>query len=197
MNPRRHKGSAPGHTKPARFGRWRSARTFALLAVGATVAGCTAPMSDAPTSGGGADAAPVSANGYVRLERGAHPLARPEFDLGPLDPNRRLTNLSGRFWFVLRRHFQRFPSTHAAKYDCTDFAICSESSKPWGPYGGSTKAPLAPSRDSSPDGRAPRFVPRQASHRAKAAWGGRISIVVFLILGIVARGMAGGARFRL
>jgi hypothetical protein len=93
MNPRRHKGLPPGHAKLARFGRWRSARAVAILAVGATVAGCTAPMSDAPTSAGGADAAPVSANGYVRLERGAHPLARPEFDLGPLDPNRRLTNL--------------------------------------------------------------------------------------------------------
>ena len=27
-----------------------------------------------------------SAPAYVRLERGAHPLARPEFDVGPLDP---------------------------------------------------------------------------------------------------------------
>jgi hypothetical protein len=33
-------------------------------------------------------------HGYVRIERGVHPLARPEFDLGPLDPDRRLTNLS-------------------------------------------------------------------------------------------------------
>jgi subtilase family serine protease len=36
----------------------------------------------------------ASPSGFVRLERGKHPLARPEFDIGPLDPGKRIANLS-------------------------------------------------------------------------------------------------------
>ena len=36
----------------------------------------------------------ATTNGYVALARGVHPLARPEFDLGRLDPNKRIENLS-------------------------------------------------------------------------------------------------------
>ena len=38
--------------------------------------------------------APSAASGYVTLTRGAHPLARPEYDVGRLDPTRVLHNLS-------------------------------------------------------------------------------------------------------
>ena len=36
----------------------------------------------------GTGATPVVAPTHVVLARGAHPLARPEFDVGPLDPNK-------------------------------------------------------------------------------------------------------------
>ena len=51
------------------------------LAIFASIPGCSPRATDAPTS-------------TIRLERDAHPLARPELDRGRLDPAKRLANLS-------------------------------------------------------------------------------------------------------
>jgi hypothetical protein len=60
---------------------------LAALSVGSWVAARDARGSQTA-------AATASPSGFLRLERGAHPLARPEFDVGPLDPGKRIANLS-------------------------------------------------------------------------------------------------------
>jgi pro-kumamolisin-like protein len=67
---------------------------IALVGVAGPLVGCTTPTSGPSTSPGGTSTPAATMAGYVRLERGAHPLARPEFDIGPLDPDRRITNLA-------------------------------------------------------------------------------------------------------
>jgi subtilase family serine protease len=77
-----------------------SPRVQALAILGVTVLllGCNtqasgpSTMTTANGSANGSAAAP--GDGSLRLVRGAHPFARPEFDIGPLDPERRLTNLA-------------------------------------------------------------------------------------------------------
>ena len=78
----------------ARLGRCAWVRALAMVAGAIPLIGCTTPASGPSTGDGDTRAAALPMDGYVRLERGAHPLARPGFDLGPLDPNRRIANLS-------------------------------------------------------------------------------------------------------
>ena len=84
----------PGGSAAARLGRCAWVRALALVAGTAPLIGCRTPASGPSTGDGDTRAAALPMDGYVRLERGAHPLARPAFDLGPLDPNRRIANLS-------------------------------------------------------------------------------------------------------
>jgi hypothetical protein len=56
------------------------------MAIGAKHQGPAPVVAQAP--------APVSKTGFVALERGTHPLARPEFDIGRLDPQKHISNLS-------------------------------------------------------------------------------------------------------
>ena len=60
-----------------------------VVSVAMTTGACEAPSSDAPSSPGA-----ISPARPVRLARGAHPLARPELDVGALDPGKRLENLA-------------------------------------------------------------------------------------------------------
>jgi len=76
-------------------------RSFAALATAVAVAGCTGSTSDdappATPAPSVAPAAPVLIRphpGTVRLPRAEHPLARPEFELGRLAPERHIANLS-------------------------------------------------------------------------------------------------------
>ena len=77
-------------------GYWRYGRIGVIVAIAAGVAPLACGTSDrsgapAPAPAG---ATPSPQTGTVPLTRHAHPLARPEFDRGPLDPGRRLSNLS-------------------------------------------------------------------------------------------------------
>ena len=89
----RHLGSLRGAVRAVRY-----VLLAGLVAGigGATAVGCgdnKVPVS--ATSEGGVEApAPGSSGVSVLLEHGAHPLARAEFDVGPLDPARRIENLS-------------------------------------------------------------------------------------------------------
>ncbi|MGD0678619.1 MAG: protease pro-enzyme activation domain-containing protein [Polyangiaceae bacterium] len=78
----------------ARGGRHPLVGALAILGAAALGVACHASQSDPPTSAVASGAASASSAGYVRLTRGAHPLARPEFDVGPLDPDRRIANLA-------------------------------------------------------------------------------------------------------
>ena len=60
-----------------------------VLTAASTTGGCEAPSAD--VSGVASSTRPAAA---VRLARAAHPLARPELDVGPLDPGKRLENLA-------------------------------------------------------------------------------------------------------
>src|SRR5580693_3489355 len=66
--------------------------SWAIFAI-ALFAACTAGRTDNPPASG-SSAPPVGATGYVTLERAAHPLARPEDDVGPLDGAKVLHNMS-------------------------------------------------------------------------------------------------------
>src|SRR5580698_11545251 len=99
MRDRRSSASRTWGAGAFRLARYAFARVFAtvlIAALAAAIAGCNTRMSEpgSSASSGGTGAAVTPTHGYVRIERGVHPLARPEFDLGPLDPDRRLTNLS-------------------------------------------------------------------------------------------------------
>jgi MYXO-CTERM domain-containing protein len=91
---RRSDGSKP------RTRNTRRAAAIVLLAIGAA---CTTtppgPSSSASSTSSEAGTAPseggsTSASGTTILSRGAHPLARPDLELGRLDPNKRIENLS-------------------------------------------------------------------------------------------------------
>ena len=80
----------------------RGAPLVALFAL-AVAAACSSSGTQTPSSSTGSASGPTSAPptaapsapaGYVTIARGAHPLARPEFDTGRLDPTRVLHNLS-------------------------------------------------------------------------------------------------------
>jgi Pro-kumamolisin, activation domain len=85
-------GSRPG--KPV-----RRAAALVLLMVGAACTTSPNPSSTSssslPEGGAGSpgDGGP-SQPAYTMLTRGAHPLAQPQFELGPLDPSKRIENLS-------------------------------------------------------------------------------------------------------
>jgi MYXO-CTERM domain-containing protein len=64
----------------------------AVAALGALALGASKPKPSSPA--GAAPSVGTATAGYVQLARGAHPLARPENDLGRLDPTKRLPNLS-------------------------------------------------------------------------------------------------------
>jgi MYXO-CTERM domain-containing protein len=76
-----------------RIGRRGALAASVSLAMFTQASGC-GTQAPAGSSTGAKPAAVTSNTAYVRLERGAHPLARPEYDQGPLDPNRRISNLS-------------------------------------------------------------------------------------------------------
>jgi MYXO-CTERM domain-containing protein len=65
----------------------------ALAAAVSTVGGCSTTVSSPASSDAGV-APSTAAPPTVQLTHGAHPLARPEFDIGPLDPAKRIENLS-------------------------------------------------------------------------------------------------------
>ena len=80
-----------GWGRPARY----AASAAIALLVGSTMVGGCGTEAPAPTATSEAGMEPASsAPAYVRLDRGAHPLARPEVDVGPLDPGKRIDNLS-------------------------------------------------------------------------------------------------------
>jgi hypothetical protein len=76
----------------ARSGRLAALTTLTTAAMVTSTTACgtstTAPpgQSSAPSA--------VQADAYVPLARGAHPLARPELDRGPLDPDKVISNLA-------------------------------------------------------------------------------------------------------
>ena len=76
--------------------RYGTIATLASLGVGASLYGCGSQStgSSSPESTTATTQEAVKKPAFVKLERSAHPLARPENDLGPLDPNKRLSNLS-------------------------------------------------------------------------------------------------------
>ena len=74
---------------------------FASLAVGATTGGCgsrepdnSPPAPAGRSATGGLATSGMTSGAYARIERGAHPLAKAEADVGALDPARRLENLA-------------------------------------------------------------------------------------------------------
>ena len=70
---------------------------LAALATGGVVGGCSSSKSaGASAAGGSTGASPAHQEtpGFVRLSRNIHPLARPEYDVGPLDPSKRIEGLS-------------------------------------------------------------------------------------------------------
>ncbi|MGO8996597.1 MAG: protease pro-enzyme activation domain-containing protein, partial [Polyangiaceae bacterium] len=80
----------------------RGAPLVALFAL-AVAAACSSSGTQTPSSSTGSASGPTSAPptaapsapaGYVTIARGAHPLAKPQFDTGRLDPTRVLHNLS-------------------------------------------------------------------------------------------------------
>jgi hypothetical protein len=79
-----------------RLGRRGAFAGVVALAAGATASGCGTSGSAPPTAieAGVETPAASATDAYVRIERGAHPLARPDLDIGPLDPTRRIENLS-------------------------------------------------------------------------------------------------------
>jgi subtilase family serine protease len=80
-----------GWVRPARYA---ASATIALL-VGSTMVGGCGTGAPTPTATSEAGMGPASsAPAYVRIDRGAHPLARPEVDVGPLDPGMRIDHLS-------------------------------------------------------------------------------------------------------
>ena len=78
----------------ARTGWYGALGALAALGVLAQASGC----GTRPSAGSGESAvakpATTTGSGYVPIARGAHPLARSEYDVGPLDPNKRIANLS-------------------------------------------------------------------------------------------------------
>ena len=74
-------------------GRW-VARSARLLALAATAIAAACSSGDEGGSGKVGGAQPPASAPYVTLTRDAHPLARPEFDVGPLDPAKVLHNMS-------------------------------------------------------------------------------------------------------
>ena len=64
------------------------------LVLAAAIGGCGPSKSDTPSAPPPPAPVVTQTPNHVRLDRGAHPLARPEYDVGPLDPARRLGNLA-------------------------------------------------------------------------------------------------------
>src|SRR5262245_19953742 len=85
------KGASPDGRPRAQKRAGRGA--FVAVAAVALVAACSTGRSDGPPASG-SPADPAAAPGYVTLERGAHPLARPELDAGRLDGAKVLHNMS-------------------------------------------------------------------------------------------------------
>src|SRR5262249_12426412 len=79
-----------------RVARLGSFAVVAALVAGALVGGCGTKASVAPTASEAGSETPGSSASTepVRIARGAHPLARPDLDVGPVDPARRIQNLS-------------------------------------------------------------------------------------------------------
>jgi subtilase family serine protease len=81
------------------MGRYALIGGLVACAIGAPVAGCgtnggSAAKSTASGNGSTQSPSKVLPNGAVRIERNAHPIARPELDLGPVDPSTRMSQLS-------------------------------------------------------------------------------------------------------
>ena len=66
---------------------------LAAIACGASGAGCSAKGGDVGATSNAASSGATSP-AFVTLPRTLHPLARPDLDRGPLDPDKRLANLS-------------------------------------------------------------------------------------------------------
>jgi len=76
-----------------RLGGYGALAAFAAIVGVAQLEGCgTEP--GASTSEATPQAEPVATPAFVTLDRNVHPLARPEHDIGPLDPATQLSNLS-------------------------------------------------------------------------------------------------------
>ena len=78
-----------------RVGGYAALAALGAFSVGGVLDGCSAR---APTSNPNETGMPATGTkatgGFVRLERGAHPLALAKYDLGPLNPTKRIENLS-------------------------------------------------------------------------------------------------------
>ena len=75
--------------------KYSTLAAVAALAAGAAGGGCSSKTPSAsPSNPDGTGAATSIAPGVVKLERGAHSLALSKYDVGPLDPNKRIENLS-------------------------------------------------------------------------------------------------------
>jgi hypothetical protein len=81
-----------------RVGEKLRLRTFALALVVVAVACATPPSASPPGAADGGAATVEGGSGgapsYTVLPRSAHPLARPDLEVGRLDPNKRIENLS-------------------------------------------------------------------------------------------------------
>ena len=83
-------------TGPRRPGMRRAA-ALVLMMVGAACTTSPSPLkqtSNAPDAGSRGDVGSTSASAYTILTRGTHPLARAEFEIGRMDPDKRIENLS-------------------------------------------------------------------------------------------------------
>src|ERR1700685_1423737 len=79
--------------------RWGQGGGLAALLLVAIAAACSTESGTPGAGGAGATGAsaspsPAASSGYLTLARSAHPLARPENDLGRLEPTKVLHNLS-------------------------------------------------------------------------------------------------------
>ena len=91
------------------------------IAAGTALWACGTSDRSATPAPAGAPATPQS--GTVPLTRHAHPFARPEFDRGPLDPAKRLSNLSLVFRMTPEQIRERDALKSAQLAGVTDFVI--------------------------------------------------------------------------
>jgi len=89
-------------TEGSKWGKERGRRVGALLLL-VVGAACTAPSSTSSLSASGSSEAPgalpphgatAASSAFTVLSRGAHPFARADLEIGRLDPDRRIQNLS-------------------------------------------------------------------------------------------------------
>lgn len=79
------------------WARYGSVAALGALALGASFLACGNTTSDPGGKSSTSNAVVAPSPAYVPIARGAHPMARPELDRGPLDPDKVISNLSVAF----------------------------------------------------------------------------------------------------